>query len=311
MRRSAKILAVISVTILLPRQSAAQDSLTAARDLYSAAAYEDALSVLDRLVAANVAPPDRFSINQYRAFCLLALGRTSDAERAIEAVVSDRPLYHPSDGEASPRLRSVFTTVRQRMLPVIVQQKYAQAKAAFDQKDFANAEQGFGQVLDALADPDLAIAAAKPPLADIGTLSAGFRELAARAAKPPVVAEAAPPQPVRDTLPPAILPQRPPAVPPQRRVFNLGETDVTPPVILRQELPPFPRDVGSMSQGVLEIIIDETGAVESAVIKSPMNPRYDQLLIGATRNWRYKPATMGGTPIKFRKVINISMKTGD
>src|ERR1051325_2184678 len=120
MRNSAKVFAAILLVLLLPRPGVAQDSLSAARDLYSAAAYEDALNVLDRLAAMNAPPVDRFSINQYRAFCLLALGRTSDAERAIEAVVSDRPLYHPSDGEASPRLRSAFTTVRQRMLPTIV-----------------------------------------------------------------------------------------------------------------------------------------------------------------------------------------------
>src|SRR5438034_11835666 len=77
----------------------AQESLTAARDLYASAAYEDALIVLDRLAAANNAP-DRFSINQYRAFCLLALGRATDAERAIVAVISDRPLYHPTDPRA-------------------------------------------------------------------------------------------------------------------------------------------------------------------------------------------------------------------
>src|SRR5581483_4170314 len=66
------------------------DTLTAARDLYSAAAYEDALAMLDHLATSNgQVPTERFAINQYRAFCLLALGRTSDAEHAIEAVVSD------------------------------------------------------------------------------------------------------------------------------------------------------------------------------------------------------------------------------
>ena len=130
-----KWFAIAVMVVLTPRVAAAQDPLAAARDMYAAAAYEDALATLDRLAAGN-AQPDRFAIDQYRAFCLLALGRTNEAERAIEAVVSDRPLYHPSDAEASPRLRSAFTTVRQRMLPAIVQQKYLQAKMAFDQKDF-------------------------------------------------------------------------------------------------------------------------------------------------------------------------------
>ena len=62
---------------------AAQETLDAARHLYSSAAYEDALAVLDRLSTTAGSLPDRFAINQYRAFCYLALGRPSDAERAI------------------------------------------------------------------------------------------------------------------------------------------------------------------------------------------------------------------------------------
>jgi TonB family protein len=295
--------AITLMVVLTPRASAAQDPLTAARNLYAAAAYEDALAVLERL-AANNAPSDRFAINQYRAFCLLALGRTTDAERAIEAVLSDRPLYHPSDAEASPRLRSAFTTVRQRMLPAIVQEKYTQAKNAFDRKDFAAAEAGFGQALNTLADPDLSGAATRPPLSDLGTLATGFRDLSARSVASAL--EAAKAQAAREE-PPA-PPQA--AVPPVKRIFTGGEPNVIPPVTMRQDFPSYPHDAGALNQGIVEIVIDETGVVESAIIRSSMNPRYDQLVLGAARNWRYKPATLGGVPIKFRKAIKISVKSG-
>src|SRR5207237_4463123 len=99
-----------------------------ARDLYAAANYDDALALLGRLDSPSARAQDRLAINQYRAFCLVALGRTTEAERAIEAVVSAEPLYRPA-ATASPRLRSAFASVRQRILPAIVQQKYAQAKA--------------------------------------------------------------------------------------------------------------------------------------------------------------------------------------
>jgi TonB family protein len=299
--------AIALIAVLTPRAGAAQDPLTAARNMYAAAAYEDALAVLDRLAAANSAPSDRFVVNQYRAFCLLALGRSADAEHAIEAVVSDRPLYHPSDAEASPRLRSAFTTVRQRMLPSIVQQKYTQAKNAFDRKDFTAAQTGFSQVLDTLADPDLGGAASRPPLSDLGTLAAGFRDLSARsvATLPATRAEAP------KARPPAPQPVAVPAQPvgaPVKRIFTGGEANVIPPGIVRQDFPSYPRDVGSLSQGSIEIVIDETGVVESAIIRSSMNPRYDQIVLTATKSWRYTPATLGGAPVKFRKVINISVK---
>jgi TonB family protein len=295
--------AIVLMVGLTPRPGAAQDQLAAARDLYAAAAYEDALTVLEHL-SANNAATDRFAINQYRAFCLLALGRTVDAERAIEAVVSDRPNYHPSDAEASPRLRSAFTTVRQRMLPVIAQDKYSQAKNAFDQKDFAGAEAGFSEVLNTLADPDLGVAATRPPLSDLGTLATGFRDLSVRSAA--AALEAARAQAVKEP-PPAPLPAAGPAV---RHIFTGAEPNVILPVTVRQDFPSVPRDTGSIGQGSVEIVIDETGAVESAIIRSSMSPRYDQIVLGATKNWRYKPATLGGAPIRFRKVITISLKPG-
>src|SRR5205823_6818760 len=123
--------------LVLTTTVATQETLTTARDLYSSAAYEDALAVLNRLRSSDHTADDGRSIEQYRAFCLLALGRADEAERAIEAVVAAQPLYQPSASDVSPRLRTAFSEVRRRMLPGIVQEKYAQAKTAFDRKDFA------------------------------------------------------------------------------------------------------------------------------------------------------------------------------
>src|SRR5581483_6637367 len=138
----------------------AQESLAAARDLYASAAYEDALALLNRLRGANQTPDEARSIEQYRPFCLLALGRADEAERAIEAVVAAQPSYHPSESDISPRLRTLFAEVRRRMLPAIIQDKYAQAKAEFDRKDYTGAARDFKVVLDMTADPDVATAAA-------------------------------------------------------------------------------------------------------------------------------------------------------
>ena len=147
--------------------AAGQESLLAARDLYTAAAYEDALALLNRLRTSAHRADDNRYIEQYRAFCLLALGKTAEADLAIEAVVTVAPTYRPSDADASPRVRSAFRDVRRRMLPGIIQQKYADAKAAFDRKELATARAGFKQVLDLLGDPDIAPAATAPPLSEM------------------------------------------------------------------------------------------------------------------------------------------------
>lgn len=289
--------ALVAGTIFAPAYAGAQDSdLSAARDLYASAAYDDALAVLNRLRSSDHPATQSRAIEQYRAFCLLALGRAADAEQAIEAVVAAEPSFQPGEGDVSPRIRLAFTSVRRRMLPSIIQQRYAAAKAAFDRKEFAAAADGFTQVLGALLDPDVAAEAKQPPLSDLRTLAGGFQELAAKAAAPP-------PPPVVPAAAPA--PPPPPAAP---RIFTGGETGVVPPAVVSQNLPPFPGQVIIPRSGKLEVVIDESGGVESAIMTASVTQAYDMMVLAATKTWRYRPATLNGTPVKFRKTVQITVK---
>src|SRR5262245_59852852 len=116
------VVAALGLTILASAPAAGQDSVAAARDLYASAAYEDALAVLNRLPGAGRPAEEQRAIEQYRAFCLLALGRTGEAERAIETVVTAAPMYRPTT-DLSPRVRAAFSDVRKRLLPGIIQQR--------------------------------------------------------------------------------------------------------------------------------------------------------------------------------------------
>src|SRR5262252_9558590 len=148
-----KVLGVVAVVLLTARHGLGQESIIAARDLYASAAYEDALAILNKLPESGRPVDEVNAIEQYRAFCLLALGRTAEAEHAIETVVAAEPMYRPAN-DLAPRVRNAFSDVRRRVLPSIIQQRYSQAKASFDRKEFATASVAFGQVLDAMADPD-------------------------------------------------------------------------------------------------------------------------------------------------------------
>jgi TonB family protein len=288
--------AIVAGSLFAAAPAGAQDSdLSAARDLYASAAYDDALAVLNRLRASDHPASQSRTIEQYRAFCLLALGRSADAEQAIEAVVAAEPSFQPGESDASPRIRLAFTSVRRRMLPSIIQQKYAVAKAAYDRKEFATAAEGFTQVLTALADQDVASEAKQPPLSDLRTLAGGFQELAAKAAAPPP-----PPAPVVVQVAPP-----PPAAP---RIYTGGETGVVAPAVVSQTLPPFPGQVVIPRNGKLEVVIDESGAVESAMMSASVTPAYDAMVLAATRAWRYRPATLNGVPVKFRKTVQINIK---
>jgi len=275
-----------------------QDPLATARELYASAAYEDALAVLGRVPEANRPPDEARTIAQYRAFCLLALGRNAEAERAIEAVVAREPTYHPEASDMSPRVRAAFSDVRRRVLPSIIQQRYAQAKAAFDRKEFEVAAASFGQVLEVMNDPDAASATKEQPLSDLRTLAGGFRDLAVRAAAPP-------PLPVAP--PPAAAPA-PPPVPQPPRIYTAADGEVVPPLVIRQELPPFPGQLMVGRQGAIEVTIDENGLVDSAIVQRSVTTAYDNIAIAATKTWRYRPATVNGKPVKYRKVIQVTVR---
>lgn len=277
------------VLVVIPVRLHAEGSLSTARDLYASAAYDEALTMLNTLAPAAKAPEERQSIDLYRTLCLVALGRAADADRAIEAMIRRDPLYRPSADELSPRLRSAFADVRKRLLPAIIQKEYADAKAAFDKQEFAAAAAGFESVLKAIADPDIAPIAAAPPLSDLRTLTVGFKDLSAKSIPPPP----APPEP---------KPSRP-----VRAIYSADDPGISAPVAIEQKVPKFPGTVVRAVTGMIEIVIDEKGAVQSEMMRVPIEPAFDKLVLSAAAKWQYRPAMMDGVPVKFLKRLSISI----
>ena len=287
------------VTAAAAQAPAPSSSLAAARTLYASAEYGGALEMLNGLVSATPAGPERQAIDLYRALCFVAVGNAAEASRVIEAMIVQDPLYRPSADDVPPRLRSAFADARRKMLPAIVQQNYVTAKAAFDKKDYAAAAKGFTHVLAGLSDPDIESVASQPPLSDLKMLASGFHDLAVKAAAPP-------PDPA-----PAPAVAAPPKVEPMvarvPRVYAPSDSDVVPPITIRQAVPPYPGRVLVGGSVLMDIIIDASGTVESATIASPPNQAYDKLVLGATKTWQYQPASLNGEPVKYRKRIQISL----
>jgi hypothetical protein len=299
-----RFLVTASMLVALAAPASAQvrdgreNPLSAARDLYASARYDEALAVLNGLQPTNDGgASDRKSIEQYRSLCLLALNRGTEAESAIAAVVMADPLFMPGEAEASPRVRAAFSDVRQRLLPEIAATRYAAAKATYDRKEYAAAEQQFRDLVILLNDPQIGSRSG-----DLRTLAAGFVDLAAAAAAPP-------PEPKRAEPPPAPAPVAEPIVPKPAHVWTGEEAGVTPPVALRQDVPRVPNTLSTQARerGLLELVIDEQGRVSGLTMRLSIHPVYDPLLIVAARDWRYKPATVAGAPVKFRKLIQVSV----
>jgi TonB family protein len=278
-------------------QAPGRDVVGAARDLYASARYDEALAVLNDLRPADAANAvsDRKSIEQYRSLCLLALGRGSEAESAIAAVVTADPSYQPGEVEASPRVRSAFSDVRRKLLPEIASARYADAKAIFDRKDYATAAQQFRQVIALLTDQDMG-----GKLPDLRTLASGFLDLAVAASAPPPE----PPKPQVVAAAPAPLPQ-----PEFNRIYTMGDKDVVAPVVLHQEMPRLTPTMKTQAKerGVVEIVIDDQGRVTNVTVRESVHPMFDSALLSIAREWRYQPATLNGKPVRYRKMIQINV----
>jgi TonB family protein len=86
---------------------------------------------------------------------------------------------------------------------------------------------------------------------------------------------------------------------------------VKPPVTVKQVVPPVPPEIARIARqrsATLEVLIDETGRVEQARFTEGIHPTYDALVLNATRQWRYEPATSDGVPMKFRKTLRVAVQ---
>ena len=91
-------------------------------------------------------------------------------------------------------------------------------------------------------------------------------------------------------------------------IFSAETPSIAPPVAIEQQLPRWaePRDwVRGRTTGLLELVINERGGVESARLRRSINPAYDRLLLERARTWRYRPAMLNSRPVKYLKIVEI------
>lgn len=310
--RTAPAVAIALAAMLASRAAADQDALARAKALYVSAAYDEALSLLDEARSSG----DVVEVDQYRAFCLLALGRNDDAKKVIQQIVEANPAFQPSETQVSPRLQEAFRDVRRRLLPSIVRQSYADAKAAYERKEFASAGTRFESVITLLSDRDAGAAA---DLADLKILSQGFLDLIKTmpAPAPPLAAPSgaatasatpAAPTPAA-TQAPVPSGTQPDAPRPAPLVYDAADADITPPIAISQVMPPWHPDkrLPQRYEGTLIVVINEQGNVTSITSQGNHHPAYLQVLRRAAAQWKFRPATKNGAPVTYRKVVAIRL----
>jgi len=288
-----KSLALVVVIAAAVSVAAQDDSLTAARDLYASAAYEEALEQLARSdqSATPTATRDRTA---YRAFCLVALGRVNEAQAIAESLLRADPLFsidrYP---DASPRIVAMFGDVRTRLLPQLIKDEYRVARThALDKA--ADAESRLSHVRD-LLDVAQQIGASDAALDDLRLLVDGFADLARAAASP------AGPSPADSDV----------GVPATSAVRRPGASRITPAVVVSQPPPIVPPALLDLVRRLrlrseIDVMINEKGTVDNVVVTRSVSPAYDAAVVAAARAWRYEPATKDGVPIRSVKTVVIN-----
>jgi tetratricopeptide (TPR) repeat protein len=200
---------------------------------------------------------------QYRVFCLVALGRLDEADKAVETVLSVRPDYHPDAAEASPRIQAIYSKVRRRIGPGLVKRMYQQGKSAMERKEREEAIAQFEAMLRIADDPDVRN---EPTIAELRELGNGFLELTRATAPKPVP----PPTPAAAANTAAERPSvRGASSRDSAAVARLGARSGQP----RDRVP-----------GSVRVQISAEGKVTSAEMVKSLHPAYDQLVIRAARD---------------------------
>lgn len=276
-------LAVAAATVLMITASRVASAQTPepleerVRQMYASADYEQVLSML-----GNAEEP---TAQQYRALCLLALGRQEDAKGVLEVLVAASPEFTISAEEMPPRFVTLLSQTRQRLLPAILRRLFAEAREQYQAKAYDRALAQFEKLVALSSEADIRDV---DGISDLRLLAEGFVDLAKapQASKPQVTASvAAPPTPN-------------PAV----------RSTTTPPVAVKQEMPPWPAEAGNIAfpmVGAVRLRIDSSGRVTSATMVKSIDSRYDTRLLAATRFWEYTPGTVNGVSIESESVVEI------
>jgi tetratricopeptide (TPR) repeat protein len=321
------ILCGVTAVLFAAVAASAQEPLAKAKALYDAANYEEALGVL-----APVQVPEA---QQYKALCMLALGRPQDASGVVEQLITSQPTFEPSAEDVPPRFVALVSDAKKRLLPTIARKAFNEARDQFKSGGREEALKQFDLVVTLASSAGFKDTSEAE---DLRTLASGFIELA-RASRPEPKAPANPAeQPAVAEAPAATIPASaptpsatqttakgtsgaPPAraavAPPQRTAARTAApasatatTDVTQPVAVRQTIPPVPSGIsglGSPSASV-RVQIGVDGRVVSAAMQQSSHPLYDRLVLQAARDWLYTPAMLNGRPVPSEKVVTIQLR---
>ena len=90
-------------------------------------------------------------------------------------------------------------------------------------------------------------------------------------------------------------------------VYSVSQLEVKPARLVHRQLPSNPSPGLRLDEaGEFDLVVNEHGAVERVRLVSEQNRFHERMLVAAAKAWRFEPAMLDGTPVKYRTQIRIT-----
>jgi hypothetical protein len=90
-------------------------------------------------------------------------------------------------------------------------------------------------------------------------------------------------------------------------VYSAVDTEIAPPELVRPRIPKDPPPgVRSEHLPVAEVVVSETGEVESVKLVTQPVRVLAAMMLSAVKNWRFQPATRDGHPVRYRLRLRLT-----
>lgn len=252
--------------------------------------YEQTLQELDSVSLADLSDGEKLEVHKYRAFSYIALGDNEHAQREFSDLLSIDPEHEFDTSLVSPKIIAQFDAAKKTLVGSL----FAEGKTAYFAKDYQTAANLMDRILRLEPANELAKEYRQLSAEQI-TLT---EKLASIEARESVAKEEPEPEPEEE---------------PEDRIYHLAE-GITPPVLIKRVDPAYPPlDFQMRRRGrvVLLLLIGKDGSIEQARVVRSVNHRIDAAALKAVEQWRYKPASLKGTPVRVSHVIAIDFETPD
>ncbi len=88
-------------------------------------------------------------------------------------------------------------------------------------------------------------------------------------------------------------------------MYSTEDATVTPAALVHPQLPSEPEP--GPTTGYFDLTVDESGRVVTVRLVSPARRYQERLLVSAAKAWRFRPALLGGRPVKYRMRVPINL----